>query len=91
MGMNKMVKFQHNSHTAWEIRKRSKEKSGIVLIKLTGDRKNLRSILHNSCFRYSRPNKKQWFMTIRSPLFYLHKDNCNFHIGFPNRYVWVII
>lgn len=88
--MNKMIKFRHDSHIAWEIRKKTKEKSGIVLIKKTGDRMNLRSILCNSCFRYRRPNKKQWFMTIRSPLFYFMKDNFNVHIGFPNRYVWVI-
>ena len=85
-----MKKFVHSTHTAWEIRQWKKRKNGIVLIKLTGDRMNLRTLLQNICFRIHRTGQKKWFVTIRLPFFYLMKDNCNIHIGFPNIYIWVV-
>ena len=87
-----MKKFIHTGHTALEIRPWTKEKFGIVLIKLTGDKISWKSLFckENIRFYYSRPNKKQWFLFVRLPFLYISKDNCNIKIGTQNKYIWII-
>ena len=42
-----MIKaYKHETHTAYEIRKWSANKKGIVIMKKTGDKLNLKSLLH---------------------------------------------
>jgi hypothetical protein len=86
-------KFVHPGHTVLVIREwRKEEKPGIVLVKLTGDKISWRSLFckENIHFRYSRPNKKQWFMFVRLPFLYINKYNGGIQLGTQNKYIWII-
>ena len=85
-----MIKaYKHETHTAYEIRKWSANKKGIVIMKKTGDKLNLKSLLHFWKFHISI-HKNNWFVIIRTPIFLLEKYNGSLEIGHPNLYLWVI-
>lgn len=81
--------FTHKTHTVYEIRNWSANKKGIVIIKKTGDKINLKSLLHFWKF-HIRIYKNNWFAIIRTPFFMFEKNNGGFEIGHPNCYLWVI-
>ena len=85
-----MIKaYKHETHTAYEIRKWSANKKGIVIMKKTGDKLNLKSLLHFWKF-YINIHKNNWFVIIRTPIFLLEECNGNLKIGHPNLYLWVV-
>ena len=85
-----MIKaYKHETHTAYEIRKWSANKKGIVIIKHTGCKYNFKSLLLFWKFRIFT-SKNNWFAIIRTPIFMFEKFNGGFEIGHPNLYLWVI-
>lgn len=84
-----MKAFRHKTHTAYEIRNWSANKKGLVIIKKTGDKLNLKSLLHFWKF-YIRIYKNNWFLILRTPILKLEKFNGSLEIGHPNCYLWVI-
>ena len=84
-----MKVFRHKTHTAYEIRKWSVNKKGVLIIRKTGDRYNLKTLMHFWKFRVNR-GKTNWFMTIRTPIFIVIKHNGSLEIGHPNYYLWII-
>ncbi|EGC8431310.1 hypothetical protein H9185_001189 [Listeria monocytogenes] len=87
-----MKKFIHPGYTAWEIRPWTKEKFGIVLFELTGDKVSYKSLFCKENFRfyYRRPNKKQWFLFVRLPFLYIDKNNSGIKLGTQNKFIWII-
>ena len=87
-----MKTFIHSTHTVWEFKRWRPHKSGLVLIRETGNRMSLASQFHpeNIRFHYRRPNKYQWFAFVRFPFFFFEKNNTGFKIGTPNIYFWFI-
>lgn len=81
--------YKCKTHTTYEIRKWSANKKGVVIIKKTRDKLNLKSLLHFWKFHISI-HKNNWFAIIRTPIFLLEKNNGNFAIGHPNCYLWII-
>lgn len=85
-----MTVFKHDTHTAHVIKNGRGVKTGIVLIKNTGRKLSIRSLLRSWKFYVRIHSLKYWFVTIRLPFFYFEKDNGGFSIGTQNRYLWVI-
>ena len=81
--------YKHKTHITYQIRKRSVNKKGINIVKNTGHKLNLKSLLHYWKF-YIRIHKNNWFVIIRTPIFLLEKANCDLIIGHPNYYLWII-
>lgn len=86
-----MKKFKHDTHTAWELRPWKAEKPGLVIIRNTGDKMTIfdRWNWRNFRFRVWR-SKPRWHWLIRTPHFYLCRDNGGLEVGHPNLYFWWI-
>ena len=74
--------FRHRTHTVYEIRPWSKEKHGLVFIRNTGSKMNLKTLFHSWAWHV---RKKFWL--IRAPFFWLSRDNGGIQIGTPNFYL----
>lgn len=79
--------YHHKTHTAFAIRNWDQYHSGLVIIRNTGNRIPILTLLNPKNWRF---NIESNFWCICLPFFLFNKDNCGIEIGHPNLYLWII-